>query len=346
MKTEEMKSTRLKTGLTQVYINPPGKTNFAPYGLALRASGYGLRSLITRFRAHELADGEAGAMGFLAPNLDIDASALKSGLNDSGMVKSAAEAAFQNAAKAAIAGAYDIVVLDGVLDLVMQDSISVSVSEILMLMREKAMHVELLLTGSDTADEILEKAHLITEMKVHRETPGGHGSRVEVVTGSGKGKTTYCLGKALLMSGMGVPSFMLQLIKSPRLYGEVMASQNLPGMQIQSMGKGLVGKRDPEVNTDHKKAAREAWRNAKEVVMSRRYGLVVLDEINIAVNYGFIGPEEVLGLIAGIPNELRLMLSGRYAHSEIVDAATLAVEMKMIKHPYEIGVKARKGIEY
>ncbi|MCG6880327.1 MAG: cob(I)yrinic acid a,c-diamide adenosyltransferase, partial [Deltaproteobacteria bacterium] len=252
--------------------------------------------------------------------------------------------AFQSAAKAALSGGYDIVVLDGVLDLVLKDLISVN--EILKLIREKAMHVELLLTGSDSVNEILEKAHLVTEMKVHRETPSAHGGLVEVVTGRGKGKTTYCLGKALLMSSAGVPSFMLQIIKSPRLYGEVMASQNVPGMQIQSMGKGLVGKRNPDVNTDHKEAAREAWRRAKEIVTSRRYGLVVLDEINIAVNYGFISPEELLDLIATIPKELRLMLSGRYAHPEIVDAAALAVEMKEIKHPYKIGVKARKGIEY
>ena len=344
MKTEEMKSRRLKTGLIQVYINPPGKTNFVPYGLALRASGYGFRSLITRFRVHELEAGEAAATGFLAPNLSIDASALKGDLNNSSTVKSAAEGAFQNAATAALSGAHDIVVLDGVLDLVLDGSIAVT--EILKLMREKAMHVELLLTGSDSVNDILEKAHLVTEMKVRRETPGAHGSLVEVVTGNGKGKTTYCLGKALLMSSMGVPSFMLQFIKSPRLYGEVMASQNLPGMQIQSLGKGLVGKPNPDVKTDHKEAAREAWRRAKEVILSCRYGLVVLDEINIAVNYGFIGPEELLELISSIPKELRLMLSGRYAHPEIMDAATLAVEMKEIKHPYKTGIQARKGIEY
>ena len=344
MKTEEMKSGRLKTALIQVYINPPGKSNFAPYGLALRASGYGFRSLITRFRTHELETGEAAATGFLAPNLEIDDSALKADLNDSGTVKSAAQAAFQNAATAAFSGAYDIVVLDGVLDLVSEGSIAVT--EILKLMREKATHVELLLTGSDSVNEIIEKAQLVTEMKVRRETPGAHDSLVEVVTGKGKGKTTYCLGKALLMSSMGVPSFMLQLIKSPRLYGEIMASRNLADMQIQSMGKGLVDKQNPDMNGDHKKAAREAWRNAKEVVMSRRYGLVILDEINIAVNYGFIHPEELLDLIESIPKDLRLLLSGRYANSKIMDAATLAVEMKEIKHPYKIGVQARKGIEY
>ena len=221
--------------------------------------------MITRFRAHDLEDGEAAATGFLAPNLAIDDSALKFDLNDSNMVKSAAEAAFQNAAKVALSGAYDIVMLDGVLDLVLEGSIAVT--EILKLMREKATHVELLLTGSDSVNDILEKAHLVTEMKVRGETPGAHGSLVEVVTGNGKGKTTYCLGKALLMSSMGMPSFMLQFIKSPGLYGEVVASQKLPGMQIQSLGKGLVGKPNPDVDRDHKKAAREAWRRAKEVIV-------------------------------------------------------------------------------
>ncbi len=344
MENEKEKTSDLKAGLLQIYITPQGKTNFIPYGLALRASGYGFRSLVTRFVHHDFEAGEAPAAELLAPNLVIDASALKGGAKGAGMDKPAVRAAFQNGVNAALSGAYDLVILEGVLDMVSRGFISLD--DLLKLINEKKIHVELLLTGSHSSDALNEKAHLITQMTEMKEAQSAPGGTVEVVTGRGKGKTTYCLGKALLMSSMGMPCFMLQVIKSPRLYGEIVASQNLPNMQIQSMGKGLVGKRNPDVRTDHKKAAREAWRRSKEIVMSRRYGLVVLDEINIALNYGFIDPQEVLELIGEMPETLHLMLGGRYAHPEIVDAAKWAFEMKEIKHPYKAGIKARKGIEY
>ena len=99
-----------ETGLIQVYSSPSGKMNFAPFGLALRASGYGLRTLITRFVHHELERGEKRAVATLAPNLVIDTSALK-GPADSAMVEDGIKEAFQKAEHAAVSGAYDLAVL-------------------------------------------------------------------------------------------------------------------------------------------------------------------------------------------------------------------------------------------
>jgi len=341
MKTETIASANQETGLIQVYANSSGKTNFSPFGLALRASGYGLRSHITRFVHHDLEGGEKAAMASLAPNLVIDTAALKGSQTNE---RKGEEEAFRGAAKAAVSGAYDLVILDGVLKPVFKDLIPVT--EILKLMREKAAHVELLLTGPESSNEITEQAHLVTEMVVMRQSRNKHRSPIEVVTGNGKGKTTYCLGKALLMNSMGVRCFILQIIKSPRPYGEVMAMEKLPGMEIQSMGKGLVDKENPDGDPDHRKAAREAWGRAREIVGSGRYGLVVLDEINIAVNYGYIQPREVVDLVIKKPESVHLILGGRYAHPDVVNAADVAVEMKEIKHPYKSGVKARRGIEY
>ncbi len=345
MKTDKKASENQKTGLVQVYLNPNGKTNFAPYGLALRASGYGLRSFIARYTHHGFEEGESAAVRSLFPNLAIDTSFLQGAKENAQADRSAAATAFQNAAQMARSGEYDLVILDGILDLVSKGLISIA--EIEELIAEKATHVELILTGPDIGEEaILEKAHLVTEMVIHRETLNAQGTDVQVVTGKGKGKTTYCLGKALMMSGTGVPAFMLQIIKSPRLYGETLAVRNVTGMQIQSMGKGLVKKQNPDGDPNHRIAAREAWQVAKKLVMSGRYGLVVLDEINIAVNYGFIFPYEVVDLIQKMPEELHLILGGRYAHPEVITAASKAVEMKEVKHPYKMGIKARKGIEF
>ena len=125
-----------------------------------------------------------------------------------------------------------------------------------------------------------------------------------------------------------------------------MAAQKLPHMKIETMGKGFVNKENPNADPDHELAARKAWERGKEIVLSQKYGLVILDEINIAVNYGFISSEEVLQLIREKPEEVHLMLSGRYAHPEVIHAAQTALEMKEIKHPYNKGIGARKGIEY
>ena len=344
MNAEYETSYNQETGLIQIYTSPSKRTHYAPFGLALRASGQGLRTLITRFAPHDLAGGEKQACAVLAPNLVIDASALDDFDLKEGMATGRARDAFQNARDSAVSGAFDVVVLEGVLDLVPTGVIPLH--EILRLMREKAAHVELVLTGPEAADEIMEKADLVTEMAVRMSAQGENKDPIEMVTGKGKGKTTYCLGKALLMSSMNVPSFILQFVKSPKPYGEVMAIKNLSGLEIETMGKGFVDKENPDADPSHEEAAREAWARGKEIILSSRYGLVVLDEINIAVNYGYIHPQEVQDFLLKKPKGVHLMLSGRYAKADLMKCATVGMEMKEVKHPFKNGVGARMGIEY
>lgn len=344
MNTENEKSANQETGLVQVYTSPSKKINYAPFGLALRASGQGFRTLITRFVPYDLMDGEKQACRLLAPNLVIDASALDGFDINVGVAAEKVRDSFRKARDAAISGAFDVVVLEGVLGLV--SSGLIPLAEILGLIGEKAAHVELVLTGPEAPNEIIEKAGLVTEMAVRTLFHGKNQEPIEVVTGKGKGKTTYCLGKALLMSSMGVPSFFLQVVKSPQPYGEVMAIKNLPGLEIETMGKGFVDKKNPDADPSHWEAAREAWERGKEIISSSRYELVVLDEINIAVNYGFIQPDEVASLLSKKPDGVHLMLSGRYAKTDVMKHATVVMEMKEIMHPFKNGVGARRGIEF
>ena len=342
MNTENDKSADQETGLIQVYTSPSKRTNYAPFGLALRASGQGFRTLITHFVPHDLMDGEKQACRFLAPNLVIDASALN-GFERELTVEKATDS-FQKARDAAISGVFDLVVLEGVLGLVSTGLIPLNA--IFGLIRERAPHVELVLTGPEAPDEIIETADLVTEMAVRTLVRGDNQKPIEVVTGKGKGKTTYCLGKSLLMSSMGVATFILQVVKSPKLYGEIVAINNLPGLEIETMGKGFVDKDHPDADPSHWEAAREAWERGKEIIFSSRYDLVVLDEINIAVNYGFIQPHEVQTLLEKKPKGVHLMLSGRYAKTDVMERATVVMEMKQIKHPFQNGVGARRGIEF
>jgi len=344
MKVENERSSNQETGLIQVYTSPSRRTNYAPYGLALRASGQGFRTLIIHFAPHDFMGEEKQACTSLAPNLVIDVSALDGFDPKEGMATGRARGAFQKAREAAVSGTFDLVVLEGVLGMVSDGLIPLH--EILDLMREKGPHVELVLTGPEAANMIMEKADLVTEMSVRTSARGKNQEPIEVVTGKGKGKTTYCLGKALLMSSMNVPSFILQVVKSPKPYGEVMAIKKLPELEIETMGKGFVDKRNPDADPSHWEAAREAWERGKEIISSSRYGLVVLDEINIAVNYGFIHPDEVQDLLLNKPKGVHLMLSGRYAKTDVMKHATVVMEMKEVKHPFKNGIGARKGIEY
>jgi cob(I)alamin adenosyltransferase len=344
MNSENNKTANRETGLIQVYTSPSKRTHYAPFGLALRASGQGLRTLITRFVPHDLMDGEKPACRFLAPNLVVDSSALDGYDIKRGLAVEKARVSFRKARDAATSGAFDLVILEGVLALVSTGVIPLE--EILGLMGEKAAHVELVMTGTQAAHEIIEKADLVTEMAVRTSPNGENQGPIEVVTGNGKGKTTYCLGKALLMSCMQVPSYILQVIKSPQPYGEVMAIKNLPGLEIETLGKGFVNKENPHADLSHLEAAREAWERGKEIIFSSRYELVVLDEINIAVNYGFIHPDEVKTVFLKKPKGVRLMLSGRYAKTDLMERATAVMEMKEIKHPFKNGVGARRGIEF
>jgi len=171
---------------------------------------------------------------------------------------------------------------------------------------------------------------------------------VLVVTGDGKGKTTSCLGIAVRAVGYGMKVLMIQFIKGSLHYGELEGAKRLsPEFELLPMGKGFVGIRgDSLPMEEHAAAAREALALARDRMRSGAYDIVILDEVNVAVRLGLLDVKEVLSLIAEKPANVHLVLSGRNAHEEVIRAAHLVSEVRSVKHPYDQGIEAEKGIDY
>lgn len=170
---------------------------------------------------------------------------------------------------------------------------------------------------------------------------------VVVNTGNGKGKTTAALGTALRAWGQGLKVLVLQFIKGGWKYGELKAAERLgEGFEIRQMGEGFI--KGPQDNSleEHRRAAREALSQARREIFSGKYDLIVLDEILYAVHYGLVELSELLNIIKERPSGLHLILTGRYAPPEIIEAADLVTEMVEVKHPFASGLPAQKGIEY
>jgi cob(I)alamin adenosyltransferase len=170
---------------------------------------------------------------------------------------------------------------------------------------------------------------------------------IHVYTGAGKGKTTAALGVAMRALGWGFRVCVVQFIKGYAQIGEARFAQEL--------GDRLVLKQfavDPTRHIDEAKlrerqeAAAAAMEFAEQTVAGGQYGLVILDEINNALHYGLIDTDRVLALIASKPHHVELILTGRNAPKPIIDAADYVTEMKLVKHPFEKGVAARKGIDF
>jgi cob(I)alamin adenosyltransferase len=171
---------------------------------------------------------------------------------------------------------------------------------------------------------------------------------VIVYTGKGKGKTTAALGIALRAVGYDHKVCMIQFIKGSWHYGEMTSSKRLePEFELTAIGKGFVGIVDDKSPIeDHKKIAQEALQVARNKINSKIYNVVILDEINYAVNLGLINLEDVLEIILNKPDDLSLILTGNYAKEEVIEKADLVTEMKEIKHPFKSGIKAKKGIDF
>ena len=171
---------------------------------------------------------------------------------------------------------------------------------------------------------------------------------VIVYTGKGKGKTTAALGIALRAVGYKKKICMIQFIKGSWHYGEMHSSKKLePEFEMIAVGKGFVGIMDDKSpKEDHKETAKEAIRISKEKIQSGEYDIVILDEINYAINLELISIKEVMELIKSKPSEIDLVLTGNYAKKEIIEISDLVTEMKEIKHPFQLGIKAKKGIDF
>ena len=171
---------------------------------------------------------------------------------------------------------------------------------------------------------------------------------VIVYTGGGKGKTTAALGMALRAVGYGHKVCMIQFIKGSWHYGEMDSSKKLaPEFELVAIGKGFVGiLDDTSPKEDHEKYAEEAIKICKDKILSEKYDLIILDEINYAVNLSLINIKNVVDLIKLKPKKLDLVLTGNHAKEEILKLADLVTEMKEIKHPFQSGIKAKKGIDF
>jgi cob(I)alamin adenosyltransferase len=301
---------------------------------------------------HELMYDEVNMVAYyLKPHLVVDHSAIE-GVHPRGTLdRDKILHAFNEARQAVRAAAYDIVILNGI-----NQALSlgiIAVDDVLELIHAKPAHLELVLTGPGAPEALIESADLVTELESNPALEGikgteglqGNGS-IEVVTGNGKGKTTYCLGKAMLVSCLGIRCTFLQFIKSPQPYGEVTAIRMLPNIDIKTMGEGFLGVHPHEHQKRHVDAARRAWEKCLREIFSLKYGLIVMDELNTATSYGLVKPERVRELLFLKPHNLHLILSGRNAHPEVMAAASSVIVMKEVKHPFNRGIKARKGIEY
>ena len=171
---------------------------------------------------------------------------------------------------------------------------------------------------------------------------------VIVYTGGGKGKTTAALGLALRAIGYNHKVCMIQFIKGSWHYGEMDSSKKLaPEFELIAVGKGFVGIMDDKSpREEHEKIAEEAIKICKKKISSRNFDLVILDEVNYAIDLGLINIEDVIELIKTKPDSLDVVLTGNNAKQEIIDLADLVTEMKEIKHPFKSGIKAKKGIDF
>jgi len=185
-------------------------------------------------------------------------------------------------------------------------------------------------------------------MKVTIERAGAKAAKkkglIIVNTGNGKGKTTAALGIALRACGYGMKVTMLQFFKGKWKYGELRSAPKLETFEICPLGQGFTWEsKDIEVD---KRLVREAWQVASAEILSGKYDLVILDEINYAISYGFLPVEDVVEFLKNKPPLLHVILTGRNAKPEVIEIADMVTEMTEIKHPFNEGIVAQKGIEF
>ena len=168
-----------------------------------------------------------------------------------------------------------------------------------------------------------------------------------VYTGDGKGKTTAALGMALRTVGWGGKVLVIQFIKAWKTGEHKAIEKFLPDIKIIPAGEGFVGiMGDRKPKNVHTASARKALELAKKEIMSKKWSTVILDEINGAIAGGLVPLKDLLILLRSKPEEVNLVLTGRQAKPEIMAEADLVTEMKKIKHPYDGGILAKKGVDF
>ncbi len=166
-------------------------------------------------------------------------------------------------------------------------------------------------------------------------------------TGPGKGKTTAALGTALRAVGCGMKVLVLQFIKGSWHYGELDAVEAFGGsFVLKQMGRGFVKIGGAEPDPEDVRLVQAAWDEARAAIDSGEWDLVVLDEINYAISYGMLDAAEVAEALKKKPEMVHVILTGRNAHPLLVELADTVTEMREVKHAYQKGILAQRGIEY
>ena len=176
----------------------------------------------------------------------------------------------------------------------------------------------------------------------------GQKGLVIVYTGGGKGKTSAALGLVLRAVGYNHKVCMVQFVKGSWHYGELDSAKRLaPEFEMITAGKGFVGILDDKSpREEHVKAANDTLMISREKIASGKFDVVILDEINYAIQLELLILDDVIDLIKSKPTELDLVLTGNHAAKEVIELADLVTEMKEIKHPFKSGLKAKKGIDF
>lgn len=173
----------------------------------------------------------------------------------------------------------------------------------------------------------------------------GEKGLVQIYTGNGKGKTTAALGIALRACGQGARVTMIQFMKGWPHYGELASAKNIPGLTLIQTGRPDYVYKGQATDVDRAEAER-GLALAEAALRGGACDMLILDEVNVALDFGLVALEQVVALVRSKPPEAELVLTGRDAKKELLDLADLVTEMHEVKHPYQQGQIARKGVEY
>jgi len=172
---------------------------------------------------------------------------------------------------------------------------------------------------------------------------------IQIYTGEGKGKTTAAIGQTVRARGRGYEVLLIQFLKEKKGSGEISLLESL-GIKVICKGGKYKWPFLNKIGEDERKKIRTEWTTLLDKITQeisvQRYDLLILDEVNVVVHYGLIDEDRVINFIKKKPDFLEVILTGRHASPRLVQAAHLVSEIRNIKHPFEKGVKARKGIEY
>lgn len=168
---------------------------------------------------------------------------------------------------------------------------------------------------------------------------------MHVYTGAGKGKTTCAFGLALRAWGCGKKVCIIQFLKKGETYGEVLAVEKMEGIDLFQYGSGKFVF-NKQLRPEDVEAAEKGLEHACKALASGDYDLVVLDEMNIATDFGVLDVKKVIEALDSRAECVEVVLTGQNAHEEILNIADYVTEMRKVKHPYDSGIMARKGVEY